>query len=142
MNKKYIIIMVLVAIVFGGGGFYGGMQYQKSKTPTRGISNFQGFQNGQRNGNASRTANGGFVTGQIISKDSSSITVKDRSGGSKIVFYSGSTNIGKTATGTPDDLTINADVIVSGAANSDGSITAQNINLSPLAQGSLRPQGQ
>ncbi len=135
---KKIIIPIVVLLVVAGGAFFGGMKYAQRKTQ----GNFQNFSNlspeerqqmgtagiGLRGGNSGGS---GFASGEIINKDEKSITVKLRDGGSKIIFYSDSTEIDKFATGTPSDLEIGKTVTINGKTNQDGSITAQSIQLRP-----------
>ena len=81
---------------------------------------------GFRGGNSTTT---GFVSGEIISKDDKSITVKLRDGGSKIVFFSDSTEITKFIDGTPTDLEVGKTITIDGTTNQDGSVTAKSIQL-------------
>jgi len=146
---KKLLPIIIVAVVVGVGAFYGGMKYQASKAPA-GLTgtNFQNLQNlspeerqarlqqfgaGMNGARGTRT-NGGFVRGEIISKDDKSITVKLPDGGSKIVFYSDSTQVGEFTRGTPKDLEIGKTVMVNGATNSDGSVSAQSIQIWPKLQ--------
>lgn len=130
--------IVITAAIIGGMAFYGGMEYGGSRGTTgssqtslpAGGQNFQ-LSGSQRLGN--RLA-GGFAAGEIISRDDKSITIKTRDGGSKIIFYSGTTEIGKFINGSPNDFEIGKNISVSGATNSDGSITAQSIQLRLLDQ--------
>lgn len=143
MNNKIIAIAIGVAVVFGGGGFYGGTVYQNKKIETQrsqrgnnianGGGNFQkgqGIQDGQRMGGQNQV--GGFSDGEVISKDDKSITVKTRDGGSKIVYFSETTQIGKSVEGSVDDLSIGQQLMITGKTNSDGSLTANNIQIRPL----------
>jgi len=126
--KKLIPIFIVILLVVAGGAFYGGMKYDQSKT----ASNLATMRS--RNGMTSNRAGGGFVTGEIISKDDKSVTVKLRDGGSKIVFLSSSTEVTKSVSGTLVDLEVGKNISVNGTANSDGSITAQSIQLRPNLQ--------
>lgn len=138
MNKTLISILV-VAVVVGGGAFYGGMKYSQGKTP-QGFAGGEGGGGGQHQpgtagdgfrGVRGNQSGGGFTSGDILSKDDKSITVKMRDGGSKIIFYSDTTEVGKFVNGAISDLEIGKTVSVNGKVNSDGSITAQSIQLRP-----------
>ena len=129
--KKVILVAIAVSILVGGGSFYGGMVYEKNQRGNirnfqQGAGNMQGFANRQQGGV------GGFIIGDIISKDDKSITVKLRDGGSKIIFYSNTTEVSKFAYGVSTDLEINKTVSVTGDANQDGSITAKTIQIRPM----------
>lgn len=140
--KNNFVITVIVAVVVGAAAFFGGMKYQQSKVQTassangqfgQGLGNGQGGQFGQR---GNRNANGARATqGQIISTDNNSITVKLQDGSSKIVIFSDSTQISKSDKATKDDLKTGENVAVFGTTNSDGSVTAQTIQLNPMFRG-------
>lgn len=141
--KKTILSVVIVAVVVGGIGFYSGMKYDQGKTTQRFAQ--LGANGGFRGNRTGGVTNGGFASGSIIAKDANSITVQLRnigggagaSGsngstvGSKIVFFGNSTEIGKTVSGTPADLAVGQSITVTGTANSDGSVTAQSIQIRP-----------
>ncbi|MFZ3074158.1 MAG: DUF5666 domain-containing protein [Minisyncoccales bacterium] len=127
MNKS-IPITIIAAIIFGAAGFYGGMLYGTSKSS----SNSAAAGNrpaGMQNGNASST--GSIVYGQIISVDSSSMTVKTGDSGSKIVFFSATSKISKNIDTQTSDLAAGQTVMASGTANSDGSISAKTVEINP-----------
>jgi hypothetical protein len=134
MNKTLlagIIIMVLV----GAGSFFGGMKYQQSRNPFANFSrqNFtagQGLQFGQ--GNGTRRAGSNFLSGEVIGKDQQSLTVKMPDNSSKIVFFSASTTVSQMTQGSPMDIAIGQEITVSGEQNSDGSYTAQAIQIRPV----------
>lgn len=144
--SKTITIIVVVAVVVGGAAFYGGMKYGESKS-TKGLTqrNFGNFQNlspeqrqqmfeqfgANARGSGQGQGNRNVTSGEIITKDEKSITVKLPDGGSKIIFFSENTEISKNVNGTSSDLEIGKNVVVSGTANQDGSITANSIQLRP-----------
>ena len=133
MNKKNITITICVAAMFAGAGFFGGVQYQKTKRVT--------FQAGNmmlnpRTGNGAIMARTGTfrngmqpVTGDITAIDDKSITVKTTDGSSKIVIYSETTKFNRTQEGKVSDLKNGERVMIFGTTNSDGSVTAQNISV-------------
>jgi hypothetical protein len=133
MKNKTTIITIVLIILVGGGGFFAGMQYQKSKTPQFAAGGANGRRGGQAFGNrAGASANGARpVAGQIVSEDSTSITVKSADGSTKIVILSTSTGVTESTTSTKQALTNGQQVLVIGTPNSDGSITAQNIQINP-----------
>lgn len=134
--KKIIPIFVASILIVGGGAFYGGMEYGESKTPFDNFSR-QGLQNlseEQRQQFSQERTEGeigtGFLSGEVIAKDEQSLTLKMPDGGSKIVFFSGSTEISKTTEGSAEDIEIGKQIMVTGQQNSDGSYTAKTIQLS------------
>jgi hypothetical protein len=130
MNTKQWVTLIVVAIIFAGGGFFGGMKYQQSKTPVRaaGAAGLRGQAFGA-GGRAGAAAGSQFLNGIVLSKDAQSFTVKMQNGSSKIVLYSGSTSINKTVGGTADDIIVGNQIVVTGSTNSDGSLTAQNVQI-------------
>lgn len=127
--KRHIPLLV-VAVAVGAGAFFGGMTYAKSTTAA---SPAAGARYGSRTGAggqmAGNRANGGMTAGDVISKDNGSITVKAADGGSKLVFVNDATSIVTAASGTIDDVAVGKQVTVIGTAGSDGSITANMIQI-------------
>jgi hypothetical protein len=126
--KKNNIIFIVVSIIVVAGSFFGGIQYQKTKYPkfSGGLSGMgERNQMGQRNGNVGMSQ----VRGTLLNKDENSITVKLQDSSSKIVLFTDSTLINKTEKGTKDDLKEGEEISVFGKTNSDGSVTAENIQV-------------
>ena len=133
-----IIGLVIGAVIFGGGGFYAGMTYSASSRPARSGAAFTRGAGGT--GTTRGGTGGGFASGQVLAKDATSITIQLPNGaGSKIVLLSGTTPVMKTVDGTLADVTVGTTVVANGTANSDGSITAQSIQIRPA--GSVIPGG-
>lgn len=135
--KKTLFIILGIAVVVGAASFYGGMKYQQSKNLSSGIlrqnltpEQSQQFQANVR-GSFQRGTGANFLNGEVIAKDEQSLTLKMMDGSSKIIFFSDSTQISKTAEGTINDIEIGKQITVSGDQNSDGSYTAKTIQLSP-----------
>jgi len=141
MNKQIIIGVLVALAVVGGVAFYGGMTFAKSQMPVRGqFGNGQLMGNGQFPGGGMRGGmNGSPVSGEIIAKDASSITIKTQDGSTKIVLVGGSTQVMKTAAGSLGDLSNGTNVVVTGSANSDGSLTAQSVQIRPAVSPAFAP---
>ncbi len=154
MNNKSISILIIAVLIVGAGAFYGGTVFEKSSLAKQNLlrsansgsgginrqsGNGRAFSGGQ---GANGGTGGGFTNGQIISKDDKSITVKTRDGGSKIVFFSDSTSVGKSVSGSAADIADGQQVMVIGKANSDGTITADNIQIRPDSPQYSQPLSQ
>jgi len=63
-----------------------------------------------------------------------SITIKLSDGSSKIVLYTDKTTYEKSIDGSRTDLQNGQQVMVLGTQNSDGSITAQSVQINPRAR--------
>lgn len=134
-TNKVIAIASVAAAVLIAAGFFAGTMYQKSQTirPGRNFGAGAGAPESTMANITRRSGGlqGGFTSGDIISKDNNSITLKMRDGSTRIIFYSDSTQISKQAGGTVDDLVVGSSIMVTGNANSDGSVSAQSISLRP-----------
>lgn len=130
--KQHLIIWIIATVILVGIAFYAGDAYG-----TKHASQNAAALRGQFGGGANRPlgsrfgTGGGLVTGSVLSKDDTSMTVKSRDGSSKIILYSGNTQILKTAPTTSTNVSVGAQISVQGTQNSDGSITAQSIQIRP-----------
>ena len=140
MNKtSKIILVVVILVIVGGGAFYSGTLYGKNQASVGASAlrtSFATTRGAARNG----TGGGGFISGAILSKDINngitSITVKlpSATGGSKIVYYSDTTQIEQFTSGTADTLTPGASVNITGTTNPDGTVIANSIQIRPAGQ--------
>lgn len=142
-NVKTIVPIILILVGLGVG-FFGGYEYRNYRlNQARGGFAAGGANGAQRFIGGTRAAgqNGAgrnAVEGSILSIDNNSITVKLTDGSTKIVILSGSTTYSNTATASQTDLKTGSTVAVFGAPNSDGSVTATNVQINPMFG---RPQG-
>lgn len=130
-TTKIIIGALLIVAIAGYGGFrYGQRKMVNSRQNQLGAVGAFGAQGstgrGMRGG-----VGGGMIAGDIIKKDDKSITLQLRDGGSKIVWFATSTEIGKMTAGNSGDLVGGQAVSVVGSASSDGSIVAKSIQIRP-----------
>ncbi len=117
--NKLLILSVVLFLVGSGLGFLVGSRFQRR--PSNSDFIFR-----QRLGN-----NMNSVRGQIVRDENGSLTIKLSDGTTRLVIVPSSATIYKTATASASDLKANEEVMVIGTENSDGSITAENIQLNP-----------
>jgi hypothetical protein len=135
-TQSNYLITAVVAVVVGAVAFFGGMQYQMRQRPTMN-GQFTNRMGGPRGQGETGSTQGGPramigmapVSGEIISQDDSSITVKMPDGSSKIVILSDQTTVNKSSAGTKTDLKTGEEVTAFGTQNQDGSITAQSVSI-------------
>lgn len=127
MKNNFLLIAVITTVV-GVGGFFAGMKYQQSRRPS--VTDFQSMRGSMRQDPSGTRPSGiGAIRGEIIDKDEESITVKLPDGSSKIVLISGNTQINKATEAMVDDLLMGEQVMVLGQENSDGSVSASQVQL-------------
>lgn len=139
-NITKIIIGILIIVAIAG---YGGFKYGQSHTP---VNNGQRGQFNMARGKSAQgglalrspdrsaggfSGGGGMFAGDIIKKDNQSLTIQLRDGGSKIIWFSTSTEVSKMAVGSLNEVNIGQAVTIIGATNSDGSVVAKTIQLRP-----------
>lgn len=136
MNKNTMMIVSAILVVIAAvGGFFGGMQYQKGNAGSNLIQGGNGAFR-QRSGMMGQNGqNVRPVRGQVLSQSSNTLTVKLSDGNTKIVVLSGSTVYLKSTAASQIDLKTGDTVNVIGTQNSDGSVTAQDVQLSPPTPG-------
>jgi len=127
MKDKNLLLVIATGLVMLIAGFFGGMQFQKSKLQQipEGLTAMGRGQIGLRNGGTGISQ----VRGTVLNKDEKSITLKLEENSGKIIIYTDSTLINKTEKGTKDDLKEGEEISVFGQTNSDGSVTADNIQI-------------
>jgi Cu/Ag efflux protein CusF len=142
MSKNIMILVAVVLIIIAAaGGFFGGIMYQKNQTPSFGMmgrGNFAG-RLGDQNG---QNQNFRPVRGQVLSMDNNSLTVKMSDGSTKLVVLSSSTNFVQSTKAALSDVKTGDTVNVIGTQNSDGSVTAQDVQINPPQQQLRTPTGK
>jgi len=126
---------VLIAAVFFATGYFTSKTFSKTSAPNG--MQFAAGGNGQRQGagqtarNMARNPMGGFVNGELVKKDATSFSIKQRDGSLKLVLITSSTKAMKMSEGSLSDFATGQQVMVTGSSNSDGSITAQTVQIRP-----------
>lgn len=125
MNKIFITAVICLIIAGAGGYFIG-----KSNSSTAGgLSADTQKGQGRFNGTGGR---GQGVRGKVINSDANTITVQGNDGSSTIVVLSGSTMYYKSSPSSKTDVNTGDTVMIFGPKNSDGSVTAQMVQLNPI----------
>lgn len=141
MKNAKVLVPIIYVLIGLGVGFLGGYEYRNYRLNNARINgiggNLQRFVGGTRGTNQNGMMRGATV-GSILSMDDKSITVKLNDGSTKIVLFSGSTTFSNTISASKSDLKVGGEVAVFGATNSDGSVTATNVQINPTF---FRPQG-
>ena len=140
MNKDtMIVVAVVLVIIVAAGGFFGGVMYQKNKAPLLGMMGQNGSrQNGNFTGRfGGQNASFRPVRGQILSMGNNTLTVKMSDGSTQIVVLSSSTAFMQSTKAALSDVKTGDTVNVVGTQNSDGSLTAQDVQINPPTQ--VRP---
>lgn len=147
MKNAKVLVPIIYVLIGLGVGFLGGYEYRNYRLNNARINgtggNLQRFVGGTRGANQNGMMRGA-ITGSILSMDDKSITVKLNDGSTKIVLFSGSTTYSNTVAATRMDLKVGGEVAVFGATNSDGSVTATNVQINPTffrLQGTPSPSG-
>jgi hypothetical protein len=145
MNKKSTLVIwaIVIAVVFFGAGWYIKGSSSAPSATTAARSGFSGTFSGTAGARAGRTvAGGGLVAGKIVSVDPTSISIQlpnststTATTGSTVVLYSTGTSILKSVVGSSADLQVGNSVTVSGTTNSDGSVSANSIQIRPTQTG-------
>jgi hypothetical protein len=139
--KQTIVVPLVIGVVALGGGFIGGIKYQEYRNTKTMQSRFSGMRNQVGDpammGNRMQNVRGGMqmnfrpLNGEVLKKDETSLTVKTMDGSSKIVLLAESTVVSESKTSSIQDVVVGSKVAVFGSSNTDGSITAQSVQLNP-----------
>jgi hypothetical protein len=123
MNKNILIGIVIVVVAVASYSLGASRSVKSDTTSAQNPGRQRGIGMNRGGGDA-------FVNGDVLSHDDMSVTIKLKDGGSKIVFISASsTKIMKTTQGSLVDLSEGSKVTINGTTNTDGSVTANSIQL-------------
>ncbi len=136
MKNTRVIVPIITAVIGLGTGLLGGYEY-RNYVLSKARANFGSGTGAQRfiagrNVQGTLGARSNAVVGSILSMDSSSITVKMADGSTKIVLFSPSTTYSNTVNASQSDLKVGGNIAVFGTTNTDGTVTATNIQINPM----------
>jgi hypothetical protein len=140
MNKKTIISVAAAIITSGGLGFITGSNLDKKESSNvrkEQIGDFQNMRGTGQVGSAipgGKGMGGGMVSGEVLSIDGQSITIKIQNGGSKIVLVPDDVKVTKSVSTDRSDIKQGENITVIGKANGNDSISAESIQIRPLAK--------
>lgn len=141
MDKKIILIMLVIAVICGGVGYKvgGKMSQVKRFAQFAGMrqQGGQGSGQGLRDGSGQGKMGGGQMMGQgrrhtegeILSVDEKGVTVKLVDGSSKIVLFSDKTTFATSSTIDKSKIVVGGKVDIVGDPNTDGSVSAASVQL-------------
>lgn len=140
-NKTVIGTGVITLIIGIGIGYAGAGALARSTAPQFARGNFTAGSPGgaMRGGSAN---GGGFLSGTIVKEGQNTMTLNTRDGSSHVVFITPDTNVSKSVDGTIADVSVGSTVIISGTINSDGSVSANLIQMRPTPSPSATSQAQ
>jgi hypothetical protein len=139
MNKQLISAVLISVVLAGGAGYWLGQKTGGSKTiATNGnATNYSGARpgaTGTRSANSNFNRQGNLLVGEVLKIDDQSLTIKLRDGGTKIAFFTASTTVGKFTAGAKTDLALGQNITITGAANPDGSVAANMVQIRPAGE--------
>ncbi|MFO0703750.1 MAG: hypothetical protein U0525_03435 [Patescibacteria group bacterium] len=153
MNKhittNIIIGVVSILVGFGIGTQYSSLTNANNNLQSSQFGNRMMQRNGtgqfnQQNGSGTRnTMRGGFrpVFGEVISADDTSLTVKMSDGSTKIVILTDKTVASTQKEAAIKDIKTGEKISVIGTEGTDGTYTAQSIQINPVMRAGMMPSG-
>lgn len=145
-NFMKIIIGLIIIVIIIGLSFYGEMFYKKQDKPMPPVNPAQ-LDTANPIATAlepNRVPPQDMISGKVTAMDNQSITLELADGSTETIFLSGTTRIGKVVTGTLNDITVGSSLAVNGIENSDGTVSAQMVQVRPQAPSkpAKRPSNQ
>ncbi len=132
------VISALIAVFLMGGGIGYALPRGRAQ-PTFPAGSQTGTARGGFTARLGSQVSGGILVGSIAKTANGSLTLSTRDGSSHLVLLAPDTSILKSVAGTTTDLIVGENVLVTGSNNSDGSISAQTIDIRPAGSAPMAP---